>query len=222
MIKLTQIAQILTAPLLAALAYIGWEALQVNRENNTKMAAITKYVDAVAAQVDAQKKAQADAGVPGLVTPMNFNPSVSSGTTGPALGSTPTANHVAETQPTVTASPHSTISTKGTAGSAPAAYSPLPAPVETPQMRLIKAAPSLGQVTTVDAANGFVTLNVGSTNGLKTGQIFQLRRDSSVVGTIRTTLVEPEESAADLDPKSVPTGLSIQPGDQLISPIVSP
>jgi hypothetical protein len=219
MMKLTQIAQILTVLLMAVMAYLGWEALQVQRDNSAKMAVITKYVDAVAEQMDARKKAQADAGVPGLVTPMNFTPGTA--TPPPAVPATPGSAAVAAlTQPTVSAAPAMPPSI-GTAGSAPVA-TPLPAPVETPQMRLVRAAPSLGQVTTVNAENGFITLNVGSANGLKAGQIFQLRRDASIIGTIRTTLVEAAEAAADLDPKSVPTGVTIQVGDQLISPIVSP
>ena len=81
---------------------------------------------------------------------------------------------------------------------------------------MVKNASSIGSVTAVDMENGFVTLNAGGKNQLKTGQSFHLRRGSSIVGMIKVSLVEEAESAADLDVKSVPAGVKVQAGDEVI------
>lgn len=208
--KMTQLSQALVLALVAFLAYIGWQALQLQRENSGKMEVLTKYIDALAAQAEAQKKAQAEAGVAGLVTPMDFGNKV----TAPMPT---TVDSAATPSPAVVATiPVAAPAVSAPAGSAPAVPAP-PAPVvETPLMRVIKNATSLGSLTSVDAENGFVTLNAGSKNQLKTGQNFHLRRGASIVGMIKISLVESAEAAADLDVKSVPAGVKVQVGDEVI------
>jgi hypothetical protein len=207
--KLTQLSQALVLVLVAFLAYTGWQALQLQRENSSKMQVLTNYIDALAAQMDAQKKAQAETGVAGLVTPMDF------GSTPPPPPLPAVNTAAAGSAPTVTVAP-AAAPVSATAGSAP---TPPPAPppvVETPLMKVVKNASSIASVTTVDTENGFVTLNAGSKNQLKTGQSFHLRRGSSVVGLIKVSLVEESEAAADLDMKSVPAGVKVQAGDEVI------
>jgi hypothetical protein len=222
--KLTEISLGLLVLLVGGLCYSSFDALKLQRENNAKMAEIHRYFDAVQDQLDAQKKLQAESGVAGLVTPLDFQ------------GAAPAAS-----APSVSAAPVATVGTAGSARApevaapttpepAPASVTavvaplapvaPLPAPViDTPQMRVIRDAPSIGAVTGVNGEHGFVTLDAGSAKGLAAGQIYQLRRQASVVGSIRISAVEPDEAAADLDPKSVPPGVAVLPGDQIITPV---
>ncbi len=111
--------------------------------------------------------------------------------------------------------------TSGLAGSAPTLPA-APAPVSlTPTQRLVKGAPALGKVTAVVKEHGFVTLNAGKSKQVTVGMKFDLRREAGVVGRIQITEVEEGESIADLDPKSVPSGVDVQQGDDVIQVVQS-
>jgi hypothetical protein len=215
--KLTEISLALLVLLVGALVYTSFDALKLQRENSAKMAEIHRYFDAVQDQLTAQKKLQAEADVPGLVAPMQFQNAAATPTVAaaPAAGTAGSSPEVAA--PTTPEPPPAAV----TAAPAPLPAAPaLPAPViDTPLMRVIREAPSIGAVTQVSSENGFVVLNAGSKSGLAEGQSYQLRRGASIVGNIRLSTVEEAEAVADLDVKSVPAGVTVMAGDQIISPV---
>ncbi|MDB6120217.1 MAG: hypothetical protein JWO08_3998, partial [Verrucomicrobiaceae bacterium] len=61
----------------------------------------------------------------------------------------------------------------------------------------------------------------GSKQGLKEGQKFDVRRDASVVGRIRVSSVDETEAVADLDVKSVPSGVTLRAGDEVIGMVTA-
>lgn len=93
-------------------------------------------------------------------------------------------------------------------------------PLLTPLQRRIKDSPSIGRVKEAVADQGFVTLDVGKKAGLKEGLKFDLRRDAAVVGRVTITIAEDGEAVADVDPKTIPQGIKVQAGDELISVVL--
>jgi hypothetical protein len=116
-----------------------------------------------------------------------------------------------------------TKSAGSTAGSPAATTAPAPSevPLLTPLQRRVKDSPAVGKVKEAVAEQGFVALDVGSKSGLKKGLKLDLRREASIVGRVTVTDVEESESIADLDLKSIPEGVKIQPGDELISVVLA-
>lgn len=81
----------------------------------------------------------------------------------------------------------------------------------------IKGLPSIAKVKSFNPDYGFVELDAGKNKNLETGMHFDIRRDAMIVGkvTIGDT-IEDGSSIADVDPKSVPVGVVLQPGDEII------
>jgi len=135
----------------------------------------------------------------------------------PPAAPSPVSKPSVATAPSTTPAPAATTSA---GGPAPSMASVPTQPLMTPLQRRIKDSPSVAKVKEAVADQGFVTLDAGSKAGLKEGLKFDLRRDSSVVGRITLTIVEEGESVADVDPKSIPEGVKVQPGDELISVVL--
>jgi hypothetical protein len=209
--KLTQFALALSVLLLAGVSYVLWEANGVQKQNADTMAKLTQYVEAVTQQIQAQDKLQKDSGVPGLVSPMTFD--ANAATTVANMTSLPEAKAPATAEPL----PPSI----GTAGSAPVVVT-APPPVETAQMRLVRGANSIGKVKEVVLDNGFLIVDAGTKNQVAIGQKFQIRRDAAVIGAVEITMAEDSEAIANINLKTIPTGVSIRPGDDLILPVNQP
>ncbi len=82
----------------------------------------------------------------------------------------------------------------------------------------IKEAPAIARIKTYLANEGIATLDAGSERGLKTDQVYAVRRGHFIVAkkiTIGET-VEPAESAAIVDPNSLQPGQELKPGDEVI------
>lgn len=95
--------------------------------------------------------------------------------------------------------------------------SPAPAaPAITPLQRQILGMPVLGQVTSYHKDGGFVVIGAGKRQQLAPGMKFDLRRGSAIVGRVTLSTVEDNESVADLDPRSVPAGVIVETGDEVI------
>ena len=73
-----------------------------------------------------------------------------------------------------------------------------------------------GRVLAVNPAWNFVVLNLGDRNGLSNNTELLVKRGQQFLGKIRITSVEPSTSIADIVANSVPSGVSISPGDQVI------
>lgn len=243
--KLSHFAQALTLVLIAVTAYLSWQAQQEASKASAKVDQFTQQQRAVAS---AQAEASASL-VPGLATPMSMPapaPSASSlpplpaappaAAPAPVVASAPVQAIAAAPVPSVPSAAPAPVASKPSspgltpatpvsrpAGSAPIAVAPAPSPMPliTPLQRRVKDSPALGKVKEALMEQGFVALDVGSKNGLKAGLKLDLRRDSAIVGRVTVTSVEEGEAIADLDVKSIPPGVKVQPGDELISIVLA-
>ncbi|MCX7869570.1 MAG: hypothetical protein N2322_06425, partial [Terrimicrobiaceae bacterium] len=73
-----------------------------------------------------------------------------------------------------------------------------------------------GRILAVNQAWNFVVLNLGDKNGVVSNAEMLVKRGNSLIGKVRITSVEPATSIADIIPSSVPAGVMISPGDQVI------
>ncbi len=73
-----------------------------------------------------------------------------------------------------------------------------------------------GRVLAVNQAWNFVVLNLGDKNGVVSNAEMLVKRGNQLIGKVRVTSVEPSTAIADIVSNSVPRGLSIQPGDNVI------
>ena len=74
-----------------------------------------------------------------------------------------------------------------------------------------------GRILAVNEAWNFVVLNVGDKNGVSSNTELLVKRGNTQIGRVRITSVEPASSIADIVPGSLVRGLSVQPGDYVIS-----
>ncbi len=73
-----------------------------------------------------------------------------------------------------------------------------------------------GQVLAVNPAWNFVVLSIGDNRGVVNNAELLLKRNGRYLGKVRVTSVEPSTSIADIVANSLPTGVAVQPGDQVI------
>jgi predicted RNase H-like nuclease (RuvC/YqgF family) len=73
-----------------------------------------------------------------------------------------------------------------------------------------------GRILAVNQAWNFVVLNLGDRNGVVGNAEMLIKRGNQLIGRVRVTSVEPSTSIADIVASSVPRGVSIQPGDNVI------
>jgi len=73
-----------------------------------------------------------------------------------------------------------------------------------------------GRILAVNQAWNFVVLNLGDKNGVVGNAEMLIKRGDQLVGKARVTSVEPSTSIAEIVANSVPRGVSIQPGDNVI------
>lgn len=71
-------------------------------------------------------------------------------------------------------------------------------------------------VTAVNQEWGFVVIGAGSNSGFspQTGLIVQ--RDGRMIGRVRPSAIEPAQTIAEVDFKTLPSGVRLQPGDRVI------
>ena len=64
---------------------------------------------------------------------------------------------------------------------------------------------------------GFVELDAGKNRQLEKGMVFHVRRDAVLVAQITIgETVEDTVSIADVDPKSIPVGVVLKQGDEVV------
>lgn len=74
-----------------------------------------------------------------------------------------------------------------------------------------------GRILAVNEAWNFVVLNLGNNEGISSNTELLVKRGNTQIGRVRITSVEPASSIADIIPGSTGRGLSIQPGDYVIT-----
>lgn len=222
--KLAHVAQGLTIALLLITAWLAWEAREESAAANAKVERLTKASQVSAAPVDPALTMNAPLIAPVAPPPASV-PSAPQPAAQKATASITPPEKPAEPAKPLTMPPLPkplVMPPPGSAGSpAPSVANAPDAPLPlTPLQRRVKDSPALGKVKEVVMDQGFVTLEAGTKQGLQKGMKFDLRRDSAIVGRITVSNVEDGESVADLDPKSVPAGITIKPGDEVISQIL--
>jgi predicted RNase H-like nuclease (RuvC/YqgF family) len=86
--------------------------------------------------------------------------------------------------------------------------------------RVQKANDLSGRILAVNEAWNFVVLNVGNKSGIASNTELLVKRGNLRIGRVRVTSVEPASSIADIIPESLASGLSIQPGDYVLTEYV--
>ncbi len=82
----------------------------------------------------------------------------------------------------------------------------------------IMAADAIAKVTAVNEQHGFATIDAGSDKNLQQGMEFAIRRDRYIVGQVTVgNLIDPVESVVVPLPGTIPAGVKIVPGDELIA-----
>ncbi|MEQ1748984.1 MAG: hypothetical protein ABL974_06150 [Prosthecobacter sp.] len=90
----------------------------------------------------------------------------------------------------------------------------------TPLQKQVQNAKPVAKVKTVVKEQGFVIIDAGSKQSITKGLAFDIRRGDAVLAKIRVTdTIEENEAVADLDLASIPAGVSIEPGDEIIQPV---
>ena len=99
---------------------------------------------------------------------------------------------------------------ESTAGNATAnEYNPL-------QVKIKNLAP-MAKIKNYNEKLGFVELDAGKNKNLAKGMVFHVRRDAVLVAQITIgETVEDTVSIADVDPKSIPVGVVLKPGDEVV------
>jgi predicted RNase H-like nuclease (RuvC/YqgF family) len=87
--------------------------------------------------------------------------------------------------------------------------------------RVQKANDLSGRILAVNEAWNFVVLNVGDKSGVASNTELLVKRGNTRIGRVRITSVEPASSIADIIPGSLANGLSIQPGDYVVTEYVA-
>lgn len=93
---------------------------------------------------------------------------------------------------------------------------PIAPPPLTSNQRMILAAPAIAKVTEYIPDSGFVVINAGSTRKLEKGMIFAIRRGNAIIGRVKITGLEEGSAIADLPSKTIPQGVTIEVGDDVI------
>ena len=228
--KLTHIAQVLTLALLVVTTYLAMQArnesVKSRAADEQRAVQMTQQLQAIAAQSAATVTLPPAIPTPALAAipaptpaPVHVAPRPSS-----TASAGPVALPEPKPAPASAGSPAPPIPEPRPA--TPKASSPAPVPALadvplTPLQRRVKNSPSLGKVKEFQPDQGFVVLSAGSKQGLKPGLTLDLRRDASVVGRIIVSSVEDTESVADVNFKSVPAGVTILPGDEIIGVVLA-
>jgi hypothetical protein len=205
--RLTQIAFALTFLLLGATVYLAWQAREESRGAREQVELFKR-----------QQQAQRDVGK----SANSFN--------NPSTMKPPVPGQVAleNTQPpAIPAAPKNEMAT--IPGGAPviptqpaAATLPVPPPAEPSAIqKKIMAMPTIAKVKEYQADAGFTVITAGKNQRVAKGTQFDLRRENAVVGRITVgDVIEADESIADLDPKSIPAGVTVMVGDEVIQVVL--
>jgi cytoskeletal protein RodZ len=128
------------------------------------------------------------------------------------------ATTAASTAPSTPVSSNS-VSPVSAAGTPPAA--PASPPLTAQQSQLI-ALPAIARIKEAFLNDGFVLIDAGANKNMTPGMQFDVRRGASLMARVTVTAsIEADEAIADIQPQSVPTGVQLKAGDELVQ-VVSP
>lgn len=211
--RLTHFALALTAILLCITGYLAWEGQQ-------EIKGLKKERDFERQQRQAEQAARPDAN---QMVPLP---------TEPAAKVTPPPAPGTIASPPVSTSPAANLAEEDRLVGLPGGGLTVPKTVQeaeakgistntlTPIQQKVLAARAVAKIKTVVKEQGFVVVQGGSDQGLAQGQKYDVRRGNAVLARLTVTdAVEASEAVADLDFSSIPAGVELEPGDELISPV---
>ncbi|MES2738682.1 MAG: hypothetical protein V4672_20365 [Verrucomicrobiota bacterium] len=206
--RLTHFALSLTLILLAITSYLAWEGQQ-------EIKGLKREREFDKEQLRAEKTASPDQGslVPLPSTPAaSITPPPAPGTI--AAAPTPPAELMAGTSTL----PGGGLTVPKTVIEAEAKG--ISTNTLTSLQKQVIASPAVARVKTVVKDQGFVVLDAGTKQSLAKGQKYEIRRGNSILARITLTdAIEASEAVADLDFASIPAGVEIEPGDEIIAPV---
>jgi hypothetical protein len=89
------------------------------------------------------------------------------------------------------------------------------------QQKVLAAKP-VAKLKAVVREQGFIVVDAGAKAGLAKGRKFEVRRDSAILArVVIADTVEADEAVADLDLASIPAGVTLEVGDEIIEPVSS-
>ncbi len=202
--RLTHFAFALTFLLLCITGYLAWEGQEAKRGAMNEVALLKK------------KQEAREVASPNVSSMMPLPSAPAASITPPAPGAI-----AAPSPPSISA-----------ASSLPGGGLTVPASIRTaeakgintntltPLQKQVQDAKPIAKVKTVVKEQGFVIIDAGSKQGIQKGLAFDIRRGDAVLAKIRVSeTVEENESVADFDLASIPAGVSIEPGDEIIQPV---
>lgn len=114
--------------------------------------------------------------------------------------------------PTPTPSP---LSSNPAVSAALQAAAAAPPPM-TPRQRQIMGAPPIAEVKEYARDYGFAVITAGAGRKIEKGMGFAIRRGNAIIGRVKVTEVEDGSAVVDVDPRSIPPGVIIETGDEVI------
>lgn len=72
------------------------------------------------------------------------------------------------------------------------------------------------RVTAVDSDWGFLVIGAGANSGLTPQTTLLVERDGRLIGKVNTSAIEPTQTIAEIDYRTISPGVRIQPGDSVI------
>lgn len=89
-------------------------------------------------------------------------------------------------------------------------------PPMTPRQRQIMGAPPIAEVKEYARDYGFAVITSGAGRKIEKGMGFAIRRGNAIIGRVKVTEVEDGSAVVDVDPRSIPPGVIIETGDEVI------
>jgi hypothetical protein len=84
------------------------------------------------------------------------------------------------------------------------------------RLKAIKLGGRSSTVTAVNQEFSFVSIGVGREDGLTPDAHLLVKREGRLIGRLTIVMLDERQTLADIDLKSVPRGLQILPGDQVV------
>jgi hypothetical protein len=89
-------------------------------------------------------------------------------------------------------------------------------PLLTDVQNTIATAPVLANITEANTQYSFVVMDAGENKNISVGDTYSIRREHMIIGEAVIDTVEPAAAVANVKASSVPAGLVIQKGDQVV------
>jgi hypothetical protein len=203
--KLTHFALMMALGLLGLTTWLAWDARNDAKGAHNQLELVQQQKGSVANpaamqekenQILMQQMAGKKGGAPAPAPP-------STGMPAPAPAPTPVS-------PAVGAGKRIDMSHTGTAALE------APPPPLSPRQQMVLSVPAIAKVKESHKEHGFVVITAGSNQKLEVGMTFAVRRGPGIIGRIKIDVVEDSDAVGNIENGSIPAGVSIESGDDVI------